>query len=123
MHPDDRVAYALGIVKMFRHLWRDTWGMRLQQILLHSILALLDHQGSTFVSLLRLLTDGEYREYVLRSCRNPIVTHFFEKELGLSADTALKVTKAIDARAKIGEEAFQKWIGELGVNDAQWLQM
>jgi hypothetical protein len=81
-HPDDRVTWALGIVKMFRHLWRDTWGMRLQQILMHSVLALRDHQDSTFLSVLKLLTDPEYRDYVLKSCRNPVVAHFFEKELG-----------------------------------------
>jgi hypothetical protein len=78
--PDDRPTYALCVVKMFHHLWANTWGMRLQQILQHSILALLDYQGSTFLSVLKLLIDPDYCEYVLKSCRNPVVRQFFEEE-------------------------------------------
>lgn len=47
-----------------------------------------------------------------------LVDHFFSV-LGLSSDTALKVTKALDARAKIGEETYAKWLGELGITDEQ----
>jgi len=46
-----------------------------------------------------------------------LMDHFFTNSLGLSAETALKVTKAIDARAKIGEEAYNQWLAELGVNE------
>lgn len=48
-----------------------------------------------------------------------IIDHFFSQSLGLSAETALKVAKAIDARAKIGEEAYSKWLGELSISDDQ----
>jgi hypothetical protein len=71
--PDDRPTYALGIVKMFRHLWAKTWGMRLQQILQHSILALLDHQGSTFLSLLKLLIDPESAAPSPLALRQPLL--------------------------------------------------
>ncbi len=52
-----------------------------------------------------------------------LMDHFFTKTLGLSTDTALKTTKAIDARAKIGEEAYAKWLGELGLSEDQRLRM
>ncbi len=48
-----------------------------------------------------------------------LIDHLFREKLGLSGATALGVTKALDARAKIGEEAYAKWLGELGVAGAQ----
>jgi histidyl-tRNA synthetase len=47
-----------------------------------------------------------------------LMDHFFTQELKLSADGALKVTKAIDARAKIGEEKYAQWMSEIGVDAA-----
>ncbi len=52
-----------------------------------------------------------------------LMDHFFTQTLGLSAENALKVTKAIDARAKIGEEAYVKWLGELGVDSEKQEKM
>jgi histidyl-tRNA synthetase len=51
-----------------------------------------------------------------------LIDHFFEK-LGLSAEVALKATKALDARAKIGEEAYTKWLTDLGLTSEQQAQM
>jgi histidyl-tRNA synthetase len=48
-----------------------------------------------------------------------LMDHFFEQELKLPTDVALKTTKAIDARSKVGEEAYAKWLGELGITAAQ----
>ena len=45
-----------------------------------------------------------------------LMDHFFSQELGLSAEAAVKVTKALDARAKIGEETFLKWVQEAGAS-------
>lgn len=47
-----------------------------------------------------------------------LMDHLFREKLALDADKALAITKAIDARGKIGEEAYQKWLGDLGVTSA-----
>tara|TARA_Y100000590_G_scaffold459015_1_gene614984 strand:- start:673 stop:1731 length:1059 start_codon:yes stop_codon:yes gene_type:complete len=44
-----------------------------------------------------------------------LMDFFFENKLGLTHESALEVTKAIDARAKIGEEKFKAWILKSGV--------
>ncbi len=44
--------------------------------------------------------------------------HFFGKVLGLPAELALKVSKVIDAREKMGEDAYAKSLSELGVSDS-----
>lgn len=48
---------------------------------------------------------------------------FFEQRLGLSSEKALAVTKALDARAKIGEEKYVTWIEELGITLIQRAEM
>ncbi len=41
---------------------------------------------------------------------------FFQQSLGLSGELSLQVTKALDARDKIGDEKYEAWLGELGVS-------
>lgn len=48
-----------------------------------------------------------------------LMDHLFVHDLGLTPEVALQTTKALDARAKIGEEAYQKWLSELGIQAAQ----
>ena len=48
-----------------------------------------------------------------------LMDQFFAQTLSLTAEKALATTKAIDARNKIGEEAYAKWLGELGISDSQ----
>jgi len=45
-----------------------------------------------------------------------LMDHFFGTVLGLSAEVALATTKALDSRAKIGEEAYAKWLSDLGIS-------
>lgn len=45
-----------------------------------------------------------------------LMDFFFESVLGLKGEAALPVTKAIDARDKIGEEKYVKWLTELGLD-------
>ncbi len=52
-----------------------------------------------------------------------LIDFFFTQSLGLSAEHTLSVTKAIDARAKIGEEAYDKWLSDLGINADQKVKM
>lgn len=52
-----------------------------------------------------------------------LVDHFFSSVLKLSAEAALKATKALDARSKVGEETYHKWLGEMGLAESQIKRM
>jgi histidyl-tRNA synthetase len=52
-----------------------------------------------------------------------LMDQFFEEKLGLSSDKALAAAKAIDARAKIGDEAYTKLLTDLGVSEKQRLEL
>jgi Type IV secretion-system coupling protein DNA-binding domain len=78
---DGRYLRAAGIVAMLKHIWRTSWSDRMERLLLASLLALLDQQDSTFVSLLKLLTDDEYRAWVVSATHNKMARAFFADEV------------------------------------------
>lgn len=60
---------------------------------------------------------------VIKINNRRLVDHFFMNVLKLSPDVALQAAKAIDARAKIGEEAYQQWLVKIGVTSDQSRRM
>ena len=56
---------ASGLVGVFKKLWADSWGPRLEYVLRNAILALLDYPGSTLLGVMRILVDKNYRQKVI----------------------------------------------------------
>ena len=80
------------------------------------------------VELLSLSLDlikafGGEKHVSIRINNRRLMDHLFKDRLGLPAEGALQVTKAIDARAKIGEEAYAKWLNDLGLSENQKQEM
>jgi hypothetical protein len=69
------------MVSAFKHVWADSWGPRLEYILLNSLRLLLDAPGTSLLGLPRLLVDKTYRNRLLKTCRDPLVRSFWEREL------------------------------------------
>ena len=65
---------------MFKHLWKDFWGPRLEHILHNAVLALMDTQGTTLLGVYRMLADDEYRREIVSHVRDPIVKMFWVKD-------------------------------------------
>ena len=49
-----------------------------------------------------------------------LINHFFTEILGLTAEQALKASKAVDAKAKIPEEVYKTQLQEAGVPEEQF---
>ena len=62
--PEYKHLVASGLVGVFKKLWADSWGPRLEYILRNAILALLEYPGSTLLGVTRILVDKDYRERV-----------------------------------------------------------
>lgn len=78
---DHRPVVAAGVVSAMKHIWRDSWGPRLEHILLNTVLALMDTPGSTLLGVPLMLLDPDYRDDVASRVQNPVVRQFFEVEL------------------------------------------
>ncbi|MGE0615244.1 MAG: histidine--tRNA ligase [Bacteriovoracia bacterium] len=66
---------------------------------------------------------GGEKKVALKLNNRKLVDFFFREKLGLSTEAAHGTAKAVDARAKVGEEAYRKWLGDLGVQAGQIQQM
>ena len=80
VHPDHHHLIASGLISVFKKIWSEFWGPRLEYILRNSILALLEYQKSTLLDLPKILVDKEFRRRVLEKVNNPQVKDFWLKE-------------------------------------------
>jgi len=70
-----------GLISVFRKIWKDFWGPRLEHILRNSILALLEYpEKTTLLAIQRMLYDPKYRERIVEKIDDPIVKAFWQKE-------------------------------------------
>lgn len=80
IHPDFHDLVASGLIAVFKKIWADFWGPRLEHILRYSIMTLLEYPGSTLLDIPRLLTDADFRNTVLGKVKHPQVRDFWLKE-------------------------------------------
>lgn len=78
--PERHALAASGIVSAFKHLWRDSWGPRLEHFLFHGIMALLGTPRVTLIDLPRLYTDERFRTQAISRVRDPITKRFWTGE-------------------------------------------
>jgi len=71
---------ASGLIGIFKKLWADSWGPRLEYVLRNAILALLEYPDSTLLGVMRILTDKNYRKKVLQQVTDPVVRSFWIDE-------------------------------------------
>ena len=81
-NPNDRGVVASEVMRMFHGLFADSWGVRLEQVLRNTILALLEQEQATLLSIRRMLVNDQYRAHVLRRVRNPVVLEYWKDEFG-----------------------------------------
>lgn len=80
VEPDLRNVVASGAVGIFKKLFAESWGPRLEYILRNAILALLEYPGSTLLGINRLLTDKPFRQRVVQHITDPVIRDYFENE-------------------------------------------
>ncbi|MBS3765239.1 type IV secretory system conjugative DNA transfer family protein [Candidatus Bipolaricaulota bacterium] len=78
---EDQYQKALATMKVFKKMFGDAWGDRLADILLNSLLLLVE-RGEPFTRIPRLLTDEEYRKYMVKDLNNRQVKEFWEHRHG-----------------------------------------
>ena len=78
--PLKRPLSASGLLEVFRKVWADSWGPRLEHILRNALLALLDQPEATLSDVLRLLSDQAFRKNVADRVANAQVRDFWLRE-------------------------------------------
>ena len=75
-----RALAASGLIQVFKHLWADSWGPRLEYILRNCLLSLLDYPEATMLDIQRILADKMFREKVISHTDNQQIRDFWHKE-------------------------------------------
>jgi hypothetical protein len=87
VHRDHRATVADGVLAAMRAIWHESWGPRLEEILRHSLMVLIEAPATSIVLLPRLLTDAEFRARMLTRCSAPLTLAFFEHRFNVWRDT------------------------------------
>jgi hypothetical protein len=77
---ETRSRAAAGMVEVFKKLWPDEWGPRLEHLLRNVVFTLLETPGSTLADIPPLLTDRDYRASITANLENQVVREFWTKE-------------------------------------------
>ncbi|MEK7125096.1 MAG: type IV secretion system DNA-binding domain-containing protein [Patescibacteria group bacterium] len=83
---DKRHLVADGILAVFKKLWVDAWSARMEYILGYTVLALLEVPGTTLLSINRMLSEKEYRKWIVGQIQDPEVKAFWTKEFASYTD-------------------------------------
>ena len=71
MDEGDIHLVSSGMIEVFKKIWGDSWGPRLEHILRHTLIALLEVKPSTLLGVQRVLIDEAYRNRSSRAHRGP----------------------------------------------------
>jgi len=100
---EDRIALAAsGLMEVFKKMWPDDWGVRMEHILRNVLMALLEQPNSTLHDILRVFLDKRYRAEIAKSLQNETVRTFLEKEFerfsfGYRADGTAPIQNKVGA--------------------------
>ncbi len=77
---DFKGIIASGFVGIFKKIFGDSWGPRLEHILRNTVLALLDYPNATMLDIPRMLTNNRFREKVVEKVKDTVIKDFWINE-------------------------------------------
>lgn len=80
VNESERHLVVSGLIGVFKKIWADSWGPRLEYVLHHAISALLEYPGSTLLGIMRILVDKSFRNRVVEKVSDPVVKSFWVDE-------------------------------------------
>ena len=99
---EHRPLVASWLVWIFKKIFGDSWGPRLEHILRNTILALLEYPNTTLISIPLMLTSDVYRNKVVNKITDPVVKKFWTHEFAKMAPNQ-KVEASWPILNKVGQ--------------------
>ncbi|WP_354113960.1 type IV secretion system DNA-binding domain-containing protein [Bradyrhizobium sp. RT3a] len=100
---EDRIALAAsGFIEVFKKMWPEAWGVRMEHILRNVLMALLEQPHATMHDVLHILSDQKFRTEIARKLKNETVRTFLLKEFdrfsfGYRADGTAPIQNKVGA--------------------------
>ncbi|MCC6816187.1 MAG: type IV secretion system DNA-binding domain-containing protein [Saprospiraceae bacterium] len=77
---EKRSLVASGILDVFSKLWDSAWGVKLEHILRHAILTLLDQPKASISDIVEILLNKDYRKEAMKYVKSESVKKFWKRE-------------------------------------------
>jgi hypothetical protein len=78
--PELKLRVTIGFIEIFKKLFGANWTSRLEHVLRQTTLALLDSEGTTVFSILKMLSDKNYRQTIVSKIEDSVVKNFWVNE-------------------------------------------
>lgn len=75
--PFNKSLAVSGLLEVFKKIWADSWGPRLEHVMRNALLALADQPTATLADVLRILDDRTFRQKVAKETGNEQVRRFW----------------------------------------------
>ncbi|WP_342723934.1 type IV secretion system DNA-binding domain-containing protein [Bradyrhizobium sp. B097] len=100
--PQYAALAASGLMEVFKKMWPDAWGVRMEHILRNVLMALLEQPFATMHDVLEVISNKAFRQRLTRSLRNETVRRFLATEFerfssGYRADGIAPIQNKIGA--------------------------
>ncbi|MBN9483125.1 MAG: type IV secretion system DNA-binding domain-containing protein [Bacteroidetes bacterium] len=80
VHPNYHYLVASGLVSVFKKLFSDSWGYRMEYIMRFAFMTLLEYPDATLLDIQPLLTDTLQRDKILEYVKNEATINFWKNE-------------------------------------------
>ncbi len=78
--PEKQALAASGLLEVFKKIWAESWGPRMEHILRNALLALFAQPEATLRDVLRLLDDRTFRQNAVAQVASQNVRNFWLRE-------------------------------------------
>ncbi len=109
---------ADGVVSVFKRFFGDSWGPRLQYILTNTVLTLLMCQNVSLLAVQRILTDTNYRKFLLKQISDPFLLKFWSEEYAKIAKNEKMLAEVLSPIQNkvgrfLGPEIIRNMVGQV----------
>jgi len=99
---DLRGIVASGVVGIFKKIFGESWGPRLEYILRNAVLSLLDYPEATMLGITKVLVDKVYRKKVVDNVKDPVIKDFWVNEFE-QYDNKFRTEAVAPIQNKVGQ--------------------
>jgi hypothetical protein len=69
-----------GVISVFKRIWSDSWGPRMEHLFRYALTTLLEIEGTTLADIAKIFLEKEYRAWILSRVEDVTVKEFWTEE-------------------------------------------
>ena len=120
--PSQRALAAAGLVEVFKKIWSDDWGPRLEHLLRNVVFTLLERPDSSLADIPQLIADRTFRSGIVASIEDPVVKAFWTNEFEKYSPGFRSVVVA-PLQNKIGALLTDPTLRRILTESGEWLDL